>query len=365
MPRSDGVPLPVLHQAFSALVNVAKQLLKSLDINSVLDEILAQVQRLFGYDICCVLLPSDCGNYVYIAAQRGYDPEIVSRYRLPIGGGRGIVSHVAATGQPYYAPDVSRDPFYIAASPNVRSEFAVPLILDGQLVGILDVESRELDAFPREVQEVLEGFAALAALAIYRAQRHEELQHLALTDGLTGLANNRAFWENLQRELARAQRFSHPLSLMVLEIDNFKRVNDLYGHLRGDEALKAVARLIANSSRAMDIGARVGGDEFALILPQTTKRDATVVAHRLCTQVRSLQLPDDIRLSISVGLASYPEDGASANALFAAADYAMYQIKYQGGGGFCIAKTPTLSAVGLEAGGGSSVVPPAQHQVNP
>ncbi|HEY8497577.1 MAG TPA: GAF domain-containing protein, partial [Limnochordales bacterium] len=140
LPRSDGASLPVLHQAFAALVNVAKQLLKPLDLNSVLDEILSQVQRLFGYDICCVLLPSQCGNFMYIAAHRGYDPEIVSRYRLPIGGGRGIVSHVAATGQPYYAPDVSVDPFYIAASPNVRSEFAVPLVLDGQLVGILDVE---------------------------------------------------------------------------------------------------------------------------------------------------------------------------------------------------------------------------------
>ena len=362
VPRSDGGSWPVLYQAFSALVNVAKQLLKPLDLNSVLDEILSQVQRLFGYDICCVLLPSQCGNYVYIAAQRGYDPEVVSRYRLPIGGGRGIVSHVAATGQPYYAPDVSVDPFYIAASPNVRSEFAVPLVLDGQLVGILDVESRELDAFPREVQEVLEGFATLAALAIYRAQRYEELQHLALTDGLTGLANNRAFWENLQRELARAQRFSHPLSLLVLEIDNFKQVNDVYGHLRGDEALKAVARVIANSSRAMDIGARVGGDEFALILPQTTKRDATVVARRLCTQVRSLKLPGDIRLSISVGLAAYPEDGTSANALFAAADYAMYQIKYQGGGGFCIANTPSLHSASFEPGSDPSVPTSTQNQ---
>src|SRR5690606_25013029 len=154
--------------------------------------------------------------------------EIVSRYRLPIGGGRGIVSHVAATGQPYYAPDVSVDPFYIAASPDVRSEFAVPLFLDGQLVGILDVESRELDAFPREVQEVLEGFAALAALAIYRAQRYEELQHLALTDRLTGWANNRACWQHPQRELAGAQRFSRPLSLLVPEIDYFTRVYLLY-----------------------------------------------------------------------------------------------------------------------------------------
>jgi len=148
----------------------------------------------------------------------------------------------------------------------------------------------------------------------------------------------------------------------VLEIDNFKRVNDVYGHLQGDEALKAVARVIANSSRAMDIGARVGGDEFALILPQTTKQDATVVARRLCTQVRSLKLPEDIRLSISVGLAAYPEDGTSAKALFAAADYAMYQIKYQGGGGFCIANMPSLHSASFEPGSDPSVPTSTQSQ---
>src|SRR5690606_22048573 len=110
------------------------------------------------------------------------------------------------------------------------------------------------------------------------------------------------------------------------------------------------------------IGARVGGDEFALILPQTTKQDATVVARRLCTQVRSLKLPGDIRLSISVGLAAYPEDGTSANALFAAADYAMYQIKYQGGGGFCIANLPSLHSASFEPGSDPSVPTSTQSQ---
>ncbi|HLT58321.1 MAG: sensor domain-containing diguanylate cyclase [Limnochordales bacterium] len=337
VPTGDMAPEPVTQQAFTALVNVAKQLLKPLDLASVLDEILTQVQRLFGYTICAVLLPTSDGRHLYIAAHRGYDPDVVSRARFPFGGHQGIVGRVSATGQSYYAPDVSADPYYIPGAPGVRSEFAVPLVLDGQVLGILDVESHELDAFPREVQEVIEAFAVLAALAIYRAQRHEELQQLALTDGLTGLANNRAFWENLHRELARAQRFAQPLSLMVLEIDNFKRVNDVYGHLRGDDALRAVARTINVSCRAMDIGARVGGDEFAVILPQTTKAEAVSVAQRLCSQVEALRLRDDIRLTISIGLAAYPEDGTSPNALFAAADYAMYRIKYQGGGGYCVA----------------------------
>ena len=284
-----------------------------------------------------------CEACLYIAAHRGYDPDLASRIRIPLGGPQGIAARVAATGQKYYAADVTVDPYYFSASPGVRSELAVPLLLDGQVIGVLDVESRELDAFPCEVQEVIEGFAALAALAIHRAQRHEELQQLALTDGLTGLANTRAFWESLHREVARAERFSLPLSLLVLEIDNFKKVNDAYGHLRGDEALRAVARTINCLSRAMDIGARVGGDEFALILPQTNKNEAVTVAQRLCDQVRALRLGGEVRLSISVGLAAYPDDGTSANALFAAADSAMYRVKYRGGGWYGVAGNPQVT----------------------
>lgn len=332
--RNREALLPITHDAFHALVDVTKSLLRPMNLSSVLDQILTQVEDLFGYKVCSVVLPTGRKDQLYLAAHRGYDPAIANTIRIKIGE-EGIIGHVAATGKPYYAPDVAVDPYYIAGSSHVRSQYSVPLIIDEKIIGVLDVESHELDAFPKEVQLVIEAFAALAALAIYRAQHQEELEHLALTDGLTGLANNRAFWEALHRELARARRFSQPLSLLVLEIDKFKQVNDTYGHLKGDEALRGLARILGVTCRSMDIAARFGGDEFALILPQTTKRDATKVAERLRDRVEKYRLDGHLQITLSMGLAAFPEDGITPNALFSVADYAMYRIKEQGGDGLC------------------------------
>lgn len=332
--RERKAQFPIAYEAFHALVDVTKSLLRPMNLTSVLDQILTQVEKLFGYEICSVILPTGTDDRLYMAAHRGYDPAIANTIRIKIGE-EGIIGHVAATGKPYYAPDVSVDPHYIAGSPTVRSQFSIPLIIDDRVIGVLDVESSELNDFPEEVQQVLEAFAALAALAIYRAQQQEELEQLALTDGLTGLANNRAFWEALHRELARARRFNQPLSLLVLEIDKFKQVNDTYGHLKGDEALRGLARILGVTCRSMDIAARFGGDEFALILPQTTKRDAAKVAQRLRERVEKYRLDGHLQLTLSMGLAAFPEDGITPNALFSVADYAMYRIKEQGGDGLC------------------------------
>lgn len=326
------------HDALYALVDVTKSLLRPMDLASVLDQILDQVEQLFGYEICSVCLPSSNEGRLLMAAHRGYDASIANSIRIRIGED-GIIGHVAATGVPYYAPDVSVDPYYIHGSDNVRSQFSVPLLMDDRVIGVLDVESKRLDAFPADIQKVLEAFAALAALAIYRAQHQEELEHLALTDGLTGLANNRAFWESLHREMARARRFDQPLSLIVLEIDRFKRVNDTYGHLKGDSALREIARVLAHTCRTMDIAARFGGDEFALVLPQTARKDAMNVANRLRDAIANMRLDGHIQLTVSIGLSAYPEDGMTPNALFAVADYAMYRIKEKGGDGIAYEKT--------------------------
>lgn len=347
--RKREIPFPIAHDAFHALVDVTKSLLRPMNLNAVLDQILTQVERLFGYEICSVILPTGRDNRLYMAAHRGYDPEIANSIRIKIGE-EGIIGHVAATGKSYYAPDVSVDPYYIEGSTKVRSQFSVPLIIDDRIIGVLDVESSELDDFPEDVQHVIEAFAALAALAIYRAQHQEELEHLALTDGLTGLANNRAFWEALHRELARARRFNQPLSLLVLEIDKFKEVNDTYGHLKGDEALRGLAQILGVTCRSMDIAARFGGDEFALILPQTTKDDARKVAYRLMDRVRKFRVDGHLQLTLSMGLAAFPEDGITPNALFSVADYAMYRIKEQGGNG-----------LGLEAPSDAARVADAHH----
>ena len=328
MAHSSEISRP--ERSLPAMVEVAKRLLQPLDLTALLEEIVGQIQGLFGYPICGVFLVDRETQELYPKAQRGYDPELVKTLRLRIGGG-GISGWAAGSRQPYYAPDVKKDPLYVEAAPSARSNVAFPLSVNDQIIGVLDVESPEIDAFPAQVREVLEAFAVLAALAIYRAQRDDDLHRLALTDSLTGLANHGALWDALKREIARAIRVGHPLSVVLVEIDRFKEVNDRYGHLRGDAILQAVASGLRKSCRRMDLAARFGGDEFVLILPDTPKDAALQVGEKLRRHVERIGLQDGVHLSASVGVASLPDDGATADLLLEVSDRAMYQVKRAGG----------------------------------
>ncbi len=188
-----------------------------------------------------------------------------------------------------------------------------------------------MGGFPKEIRDVLEAFAVLAALAILRAQRDEDLTRLAHTDGLTGLANHRALWEALEREVAATRHTGAPLSLIVVEIDGFKDINDRFGHLQGDIILRAVADTLRQNSRTTDLASRVGGDEFLLLLPGLAKDMAASVAERIRHHVEQTPVPDGIKLTVSVGIACLPADGHTARALAEAADQAMYAVKRNGG----------------------------------
>ncbi|HKV45851.1 MAG TPA: MASE1 domain-containing protein [bacterium] len=317
-------------QLVPAMVDVAKRLLRPLDLTAVLDEILGQIQEVFGYPICAILFIDAQSRELNFKAQRGYDPDVAKTMRLRIGE-QGIAGWVARHGRAYYAPDVRQDSLYVSGSPAARSNAAYPLVVDDQVIGVLDVESPIVDAFPKEVRELLEAFAALAALAILRAQRDEDLNRLALTDGLTGLANHRALWDALEREVARAMRGARPVSVVIVEIDKFKQINDFFGHLEGDTILRTVADVLKKNSRAMDLPARFGGDELVLLLPDVAKKAAVQIAERVRHYVEEIPIGGGTRLTVSVGLASLPEDGETAKALIEAADHAMYEAKHGGG----------------------------------
>lgn len=160
-------------------------------------------------------------------------------------------------------------------------------------------------------------------------EANERLLDLTVTDPLTGLYNRRRFEETLKNEISRALRYG-PLSLLMIDLDRFKTINDQHGHLYGDEALKAVARVLQASCRTTDTCARLGGDEFAVILPHTDARAATVVQQRIREQIAraAIQTPEgEIAIGLSIGIASVPADAENADGLVAAADAAMYEVK--------------------------------------
>jgi len=208
-----------------------------------------------------------------------------------------------------------------------RAALVVPLRTAQGAIGSLSAVTRaKPPAFPPEAADMLEALAQRAGPALRNAQRFVEATELAELDSLTGLANRRVFHELLQREVARSRRYGRRLALIVLDLDDFKRINDRLGHLAGDAVLADVAARIRGCVRSTDIGCRVGGDEFAVILPESTRGDADHLAARIERAVSSEPIAKAGTLKISAGVAELSPDDTSTD-LFERADEDLYRTK--------------------------------------
>ena len=221
-------------------------------------------------------------------------------------------------------------PWLAALLPDAGNLVLVPLSAEGRSMGVLIVEHslRAGSRIERRVVSAVERFASHASLALRNAWLLQQLREMADTDGLTGIANRRTFDEALERELSRAARSGEEVSLVLLDIDHFKRLNDDHGHQVGDDVLRRVARAIAGATRRYDLAARYGGEEFAVILPRTPREDAAMVAERL--RRHGVDAPGDPGCTVSAGVATYPHDAADPAALIVRADEALYASKHAG-----------------------------------
>lgn len=215
----------------------------------------------------------------------------------------------------------------------------LPLVLQNKNLGWLIFDNM-LSRVPiaEEDKLSLEQFSTQIALAIDNARLFEKVQELSNYDELTKLALRRFFNENFTQEVYRSKRFNLTFSLIILDIDKFKNINDTYGHILGDEALKAVSEVIRNSLRQTDLPCRYGGDEILILLPRTTGEEASNIAKRLDEKVRAIKLPEritrgeDIQLSISQGISVFPYDSEDQETLIRCADDALYHVKETGRG---------------------------------
>jgi diguanylate cyclase (GGDEF)-like protein len=216
---------------------------------------------------------------------------------------------------------------------DTQSAVVAPLILRDQVLGSLSLESNTLNAFNNNDLRLLVSFAATATAAIQNARLHQEAQTMAITDDLTGLYNRRGLYELGQREVERARRFRRPLAAIMMDIDNFKQINDTYGHSTGDQVLQAVAQRCRENLRKIDILGRLGGDEFAILLPETDMFTASSVAERVRqyiaeTPVETQQVNLDV--TVSIGIARATDDINYLDKLIRRADSAMYTAKNGG-----------------------------------
>jgi two-component system, cell cycle response regulator len=225
--------------------------------------------------------------------------------------------------------DETVDPWLAAVMPDARNLAVVPLVADG-VVAVLVAETGDRSGarIERRVIATTERYASHAALAIRNANLLARVQQMAVTDGLTELSNRRAFDRSLDRELSRAARTDGRLSIVLLDIDHFKLLNDNHGHVVGDTVLKQIARALASCGREYDTIARYGGEEFAAVLPGCSSGLALQVAERLRVAVQDAAT--DVNVTASAGVATYPYDGIDVAGLLSAADRALYASKRAG-----------------------------------
>jgi diguanylate cyclase (GGDEF)-like protein len=246
---------------------------------------------------------------------------------LEIAFGDGLTGKAALERRPISSADAHIDPAagYIPGTPEIPEGIAcTPLIARERLLGVLTLYRGGAErAFTEEEIGLISDFAAVAALALDNARTRRELERLATTDELTGLPNRRAFMPQLEHQHAFATRYRSPLSLVLLDLDNFKSINDTYGHSAGDRALRLVAEQLKGCLRAPDVVARLGGDEFALLLPNTAREAAAELGERLAHSLGHLSLPQPVMASI--GIASLDLD--DPRDLLEAADRFLYEAK--------------------------------------
>jgi diguanylate cyclase (GGDEF)-like protein len=249
----------------------------------------------------------------------------------------GLVASVVRLGSslPVKELDPARTQIFDAATrlKGLSAVKVIPLRTGQKVLGTLVLGARKGSPFDDDRVRQLEVVAMQAAASLDRARLFEQTERLATTDGLTGLLNHRTFQGRLDAQLAHAERYAKKLSLVLCDIDHFKAVNDTYGHPVGDLVLKAVARTLAAEARATDVVARYGGEEFAVVLPETDAAGALVIAERIREKVGALVLDTGqgaLKVTMSLGVATFPEDGAKKAALVERADGCLYHAKRHG-----------------------------------
>ncbi|MFA5890919.1 MAG: diguanylate cyclase [Actinomycetota bacterium] len=249
--------------------------------------------------------------------------------------GQGLAGWVAQHRRGVCLPSADA-PVPADPEPTETTALAVPLETQSQLIGVLAIYGRTTSVpFGEEDVETIMSLGRAAGVSVENMLLHQEAQRMSITDGLTAIWNRRYFEMRWPQEFERAFRFQRPLSIAVIDIDHFKKVNDVYGHQRGDAILIEIAqRLVGNIRREIDVLARYGGEEFVLVLPETGADGANVVAEKMRIEVAGLPFASEgetpVAVTISIGYAVYPENGTTPRQLLDAADQALYEAKARG-----------------------------------
>jgi len=325
-------------QFAEAMADTASAINSSLDLDEVLDRILENVDKVVPHDTANIALvdEQDIARYVKM---KGY--EKFTRRELI----QSVEQHfedlpnfkkMAMSGKPVLVADTWADSEWVKDIPGsgwIRSYMGAPIKRKEKLLGFINLDAANPDFFKAKYLNRLQALADQAAIAIENAQLFEEMEKLAITDSLTGLYHRRYFFAFAVNEIERSKRYKKNLSIIMMDIDHFKKINDNFGHQIGDQVLKEIADICLAILRKVDVMCRYGGEEFVVLLPETEVTNAAHAAERMCTAISSLRVKSekgDVSVSASIGVAEMDKSHANLEKLLAAADAALYSAKESG-----------------------------------
>jgi diguanylate cyclase (GGDEF)-like protein len=313
------------HLAF--LNNISKMAISSEDAAQMMVDIVREIQKNFLYDHIGIGIMDYATKDIEIKAEAGRTSQTLGR-RIAVGSG--VLGKVARTGVSALVQNAG--PGQLAGVlPESRAVLCLPISYGETLLGVLNVESRDENAFAPQDVLILNTLADLLATALHNSFVFQKLQQQSITDGLTGIKTRRFFWEALSSEWKRASRSGRPFSVVLIDLDKFKEVNDSLGHLEGDLVLARVGRLLEQKCRQSNVVARYGGDEFIILMPETGIEQAQVLAERLRLWLATDPMLEEHHITGSFGVASFPVHGFSMEDLIRIADTGMYMAKHAGG----------------------------------
>lgn len=344
-PKGQSGPASASHESkelelkrlqFATFTEIGKAITSSRDLKEILGMVMEKISELLQPKNWSLLLLDHETNELKFEIVVGAGSEKLKDLRLKVG--EGVAGWVAREMKPLLVPDVNKDPRFCRKADEVshfttQSIICVPLTTRGKCLGVIELINKvEEDAgFSEDDLLVLTTLADFTAIAIENAIFLNKVQELTITDDLTKLYNSRFLHSRLDYEVERARRFNYEISMIFLDLDYFKEVNDIHGHLAGSKLLKEVAGLLASMLRTVDMACRYGGDEFIILMPGTSKKNASLVAEKLRASIKEKAFLAeeglDIRLTASFGVASFPQDADGKEELIHKADHAMYDAK--------------------------------------
>ncbi|MBT7783142.1 MAG: sensor domain-containing diguanylate cyclase [Anaerolineae bacterium] len=317
-------------QQSESLKKVAVSLGSTLEWKETLDVILNSINTLTPFDSAVIILEGD--RDATIIAGRGIPQDYINTI-IPLEEWVHLKALLNQEKSRMTQPINSSISFWNRIElPNIRSSLLAPMVLPSAAQGVIFIGSKMPAVYNKEDASLVQSLAYYAALSLKNSQLYENTRRQALTDGLTGLKNIRSLYDDLEQEVVRSKRYEQKFSVLMCDLDNFKRYNDLYGHLTGDDLLRDLAMLMTSVARRSDKIFRYGGEEFTLILPETDWEQALILAERLREAVEEYNFilrnsGESSHITISLGLSVFPDDADTPKTLLEKADKALYKAK--------------------------------------